>query len=578
MTRDNRPDGPGPPCPYPAAVPTVGDPPLAASPLRFGVAIDTESPAPWQCRVLAALAACDAAEVAVVLVVGDAVHTAAGPAPRGGSRLARSLHGALAGRIAGALGAGAPDPATVLAGVARSASGDAAPGPALDVVLDLTAAGAPPAVAGLGRQGCWRFRFGPPDASAAGDPVAAFVAAALAGHTSVSVALAQHDGAPLRVGAFGLAPHVLRTSAAAAASSFTAWPAWCAEALARGSDHDDAPFGATPAFDAPEPVAAAALPLAAAGLAARAARELGRRALWAEVWTIGLAQVTPAQVVAEEGLGDVRWLKERGQSGLRASVAPRAFAADPFLYDAGDRTVCLFEALDYDTNRGWIAAVDVSQAGPELAAGPPAERTVFQNEWHWSYPFVLVDGGETYCIPETADAGGVLLHRLTPAGFEQEADLLPGVAALDSTIVRHDGRYWLFCTLRDGPLLNTALHLFVADHLAGPYRPHRHNPVKLDIRSARPAGTIFAIDGVLYRPGQDCGEEYGAALVIHRIDELSEAAFRETPVAVLRPSAPYGAGLHTLSFGGGWAAIDAKRHAFSPRLLGSRVTRVLRRR
>ena len=256
-------------------------------------------------------------------------------------------------------------------------------------------------------------------------------------------------------------------------------------------------------------------------------------------------------------------------------MEPQAFAADPFLYAEGDRAVCLFEALDYESNRGWIAAVDVP---PGPTPTRQVQRTIFQNEWHWSYPFVLVDGGETYCIPETADAGGVLLHRLTDAGFEQEADLLPGWPVLDPSIVRHEGRYWLFCTLRDGPLLNTALHLFVADQLTGPYRPHRHNPVKIDIRSARPAGTIFAIDGVLHRPGQDCGAEYGAALVIHRIDALSEDEFRETPVAVLRPRAPYAAGLHTLSFGAGWAAIDAKRHAFSPRLLGAQVSKVLRRR
>jgi hypothetical protein len=295
------------------------------------------------------------------------------------------------------------------------------------------------------------------------------------------------------------------------------------------------------------------------------------------VWTVGLARATPEQVVARAGLGDVRWLGERGPAGLRSLVAPQAFAADPFLYDAGEGTVCLFEALDYDSNRGWIAAVDVPPDGPDPADRPPRQRTVFQNEWHWSYPFVLTDGGDTYCIPETADAGGVLLHRLTPSGFEQEADLLPGLAVLDPTIVRHEGRYWLFCTLRDGPLLNTALQLFVADRLTGPYRPHRNNPVKLDVRSARPAGTIFAIDGVLHRPGQDCGREYGAALVIHRIDELSEDAFRETAVAVLRPSAPYGAGLHTLSFGGGWAAIDAKRHAFSPALLRTRLATARRR-
>ena len=214
----------------------------------------------------------------------------------------------------------------------------------------------------------------------------------------------------------------------------------------------------------------------------------------------------------------MRWLGERGPSGLRSLVAPQAFAADPFLYDAGDGTVCLFEALDYDSNRGWIAAVDVPPDGPDPAERPPRQRTVFQNEWHWSYPFVLTDGGDTYCIPETADAGGVLLHRLTPSGFEQEADLLPGLPVLDPTIVRHEGRYWLFCTLRDGPLLNTALHLFVADRLTGPYRPHRHNPVKLDVRSARPAGTIFAIDGVLHRPGQDCGRRVrrGARHPSHR--------------------------------------------------------------
>jgi len=467
--------------------------------------------------------------------------------------------GALVGRIEGALD--------------RVGEGEGGPGVAArgdvgvpDVLLDLTAGDVP---AG-GRT--WWFRFGPRRGVRPADAIAD---AALAGATTFEVALESAEG-PARVGVFELLPYGPWSSAAAAAGSFTMWPAMVAAAVARG-DGAPLPHGALPAFagDA-SPAPAPVRRLAPARLAARATRELARRALWAEVWTVGVAPVTPDQVVAARGLPGVTWLRERGPAGLRSLVEPQAFAADPFLYADGERTVCLFEALDYGSNRGWIAAVDLpAVTTPE---GKPDQRTVFQNEWHWSYPFVLVDGGETYCIPETADAGGVLLHRLTDAGFEQEADLLPGLAVLDPTIVRHDRRYWLFCTRRDGPLLNTELHLFVADELTGPYRPHRHNPVKVDIRSARPAGTIFAIDGVLHRPGQDCGREYGAALVIHRIDELSDEAFRETPVAVLRPQPPYGAGLHTLSFGGGWAAIDAKRHAFSPRLLGTQVAKVLRHR
>ena len=210
-------------------------------------------------------------------------------------------------------------------------------------------------------------------------------------------------------------------------------------------------------------------------------------------------------------------------------------------------------------------------------AASSADRTVFRNDWHWSYPYVLEHEGETYCIPETADAGEATLHRLTDDGFEPVATLLPGVAVLDPSLVLHDGRWWLFCTHRDGPLLNTALHLYGADALTGPYRPHPDNPVKLDVGSARPGGTIFRVDGALFRPGQDCRGDYGAALVLHRIDELSWDRFRETPVTTLRPGGPYPAGLHTLSIGHGLVAVDAKRYAFSPPLLASRMAKVLRR-
>jgi len=65
-----------------------------------------------------------------------------------------------------------------------------------------------------------------------------------------------------------------------------------------------------------------------------------------------------------------------------------------------------------------------------------------------------------------------------------------------------------FTDADDGPL--TKLRVWFADDLLGSWCPHPGNPVKPDIRSARPAGTPFVHDGALYRPAQDCSRTYGA--------------------------------------------------------------------
>ena len=38
-------------------------------------------------------------------------------------------------------------------------------------------------------------------------------------------------------------------------------------------------------------------------------------------------------------------------------------------------------------------------------------------------------------------------------------------------------------------------HVFHADSPFGPFTPHRRNPVKSDVRSARPAGKLFTWNG-----------------------------------------------------------------------------------
>ena len=114
-----------------------------------------------------------------------------------------------------------------------------------------------------------------------------------------------------------------------------------------------------------------------------------------------------------------------------------------------------------------------------------------------------------------------------------------------------------FATRRDLGV-NHSLFIWHAPDLFGPWIEHAANPVKTDSRSARPGGTPFVVDGVLYRPSQDCSRAYGGRLVINRVDVLTPTAFEERPIRTIepQPGTPYQAGMHTLSRAGSRTLID----------------------
>jgi hypothetical protein len=133
--------------------------------------------------------------------------------------------------------------------------------------------------------------------------------------------------------------------------------------------------------------------------------------------------------------------------------------------------------------------------------------------------------------------------------------------------LRFNGKWWLFCTSGKGPRSGDQSHLYIwhAPDLFGPWTPHGVNPVKIDVRSARPAGPFFEHDGQLYRPAQDCSRTYGGALRINRVEKLTELEFEETVVGRIRPpTGAYSRGIHTLSSAGEWCIVDAKRYVFNP--------------
>ncbi len=247
-------------------------------------------------------------------------------------------------------------------------------------------------------------------------------------------------------------------------------------------------------------------------------------------------------------------------TGAAFTVLPdegERFYADPFPFEWGGRRVLFFEDYAYRTGKGVIGCVEIDGAG---RASPP--RTVLEQPFHLSYPFVFSDGGALFMLPEMGAARRVQLFRAAsfPDRWVPDRVLLDEVVAADATLVRHGGRWWLFATLAgDGGSSWDKLCLFHAPALAGPWVPHAGNPVSIDAGAARPAGAMWHEGGVLMRVAQDCRRGYGDAVAVCRVDRLDPAGFDQTVVARLTAPAGLAAdGTHTRNRAAGFEAIDLR--------------------
>ena len=268
----------------------------------------------------------------------------------------------------------------------------------------------------------------------------------------------------------------------------------------------------------------------------------------ADVWNIGVVETTIDRVALSGEPLSVLWIEE----------LPRGrYLADPFGLPTRGSTSVLAEEFDHRAQRGTISTIAVSGL-----RGAPVP--VLVTDEHRSYPFVFVDGDEVFLVPESFRSRTVDIFRARsyPDEWEHFARLLHDFPAVDPTVFHHAGRWWLFCTHgKSGP--NSELWAWFAPRLDGPWKEHSLNPIKIDVRSSRPAGTPFVASGHLYRPAQDCSKTYGGRIVINRLLELDPRAFAEEAVSVIEPPpGPYPDGLHTISSAGDHTLVDGKRRQF----------------
>jgi hypothetical protein len=279
------------------------------------------------------------------------------------------------------------------------------------------------------------------------------------------------------------------------------------------------------------------------------------------VWSIGIyTGASPFSLSAPPGLRNP--VLTHGE----VSDIPAAFLADPFMVREKDVWYMFFEIMPSDVKRGVIGL-----ATSRDALRWKYQQVVLTEPFHLSYPDVFKWRGQYYMIPETGGDNRIRLYRATsfPYNWSCAATFLPGPSA-DSSVFRHDGRWWLYtCTT---PYLHHTLRLYYSERLEGPWREHLASPiVENDDRIARPGGRVLKIRGRLIRYAQDCHNDYGSQVRAFWVRKLTTGTYQEEEIEQSPVLTPSGSGwnqsamhqidLHCLGRNSWLACVDGRSGA-----------------
>jgi hypothetical protein len=236
------------------------------------------------------------------------------------------------------------------------------------------------------------------------------------------------------------------------------------------------------------------------------------------------------------------------------------FWADPHALRVGNDYFIFIEEFSEAKNKGYISVIEMDALGNWK---PPV--TVLEKDYHLSYPFVFEWDGKIYMVPESRANRTIDLYECVefPHRWSFKQSLMKNISAVDTTLVRHAGQWWMFTALAEveAAAPNVELFLFHADDLfSGEWTPHPRNPIISDVKRARPAGSFFLRDGKLFRPSQDCSHAYGYGFDLNEVETLSETDYREKRVISIRPDWDRNIlGAHTYAHSGNLTVIDTLR-------------------
>ncbi|HHN8407657.1 TPA: glucosamine inositolphosphorylceramide transferase family protein [Morganella morganii] len=246
--------------------------------------------------------------------------------------------------------------------------------------------------------------------------------------------------------------------------------------------------------------------------------------------------------------------------------------ADPFIYYYNSKYYVLYEALNYDTDKGYISIGTLDIQNKEIID----KHIIIEENYHLSYPFILKIDDDLYIIPESSYNNTIDLYKCIefPYKWEKTRTLIDNISAVDTNLINKNGMWYLLTSeKRMGVSFGDELSLYVTDDpLSGIFLPIIGNPVVHDISKSRNAGEI--LNNI--RVSQDCSKRYGYRVNFMEINELSENNYSERYVKSLK--LPFGTiAMHTYNSAGNIEIVDLKIINISPYFLYRNLSRIIKK-
>ena len=282
------------------------------------------------------------------------------------------------------------------------------------------------------------------------------------------------------------------------------------------------------------------------------------RELRHNLWNIGFVEEGLEQVLATDR-PDIHWAKKRFKD---------RWFADPYILDVTDNEIIvLAEEYCYDVRCGRLGRIVFDRYTYE----EKDFSVILDLPTHLSFPFIFRRDGKVYIMPENSASACSTIYeyddskqQMKPVG--QIADM----PLTDATIVNVNGSDYLLTTMLPDPNGNVlSVYEFDSRNMKVGKLVDK---VEFQKNTARNAGECFAVDGVLYRPAQDCTACYGNGVVLQRVEVTEDGHWKFTDVNSIYPhSFRLNQGIHTLNHYKGLTVLDGRgyRNLLTGRILTS---------
>lgn len=270
---------------------------------------------------------------------------------------------------------------------------------------------------------------------------------------------------------------------------------------------------------------------------------LARKVTKPLVWLIGIYQGSSPFKFAP-----IKGVTNPVMTAKQVTDVKAQFVADPFMIqDDGGKWYLFFEIMVQNEPEWGNIGMAESDDGLHWTY----QKSVINEQFGLSYPYVFKWQNDYYLMPESYQAGALRLYKAThfPDQWKFVGNMMKGYF-VDSSIIRYNDKWWLFS--KTSPENDGTLRLYYADNLLGPWTEHPKSPIiKNNAHLARPGGRIIEAGGFLVRYAQDDKPTYGnkvRAFIITRLTTTDYQEQQATGFPVLRGSGRgwNARGMHTL--------------------------------